>query len=63
MMDFDYRTRLQKSSKSVRSVRLASTMQQYFSLKTNQPQATSEEYFSLRTNQHQPSATEQDGRL
>jgi hypothetical protein len=45
------------------SLGLSATSQQYFSLRTNQPQATSQQYSSLRTNQHQPSATSQPNRL
>jgi hypothetical protein len=37
------------------SLSLSATSQQYFSLRTNQPQETSQQYFSLRTNQHQTS--------
>jgi hypothetical protein len=42
---------------------LSATSQQYFSLRTNQPQTNSQQYFSLTTNQHQPSATSQTNRL
>jgi hypothetical protein len=42
---------------------LSATSQQYFSLRTKQPQATSQQYFSLTANQHQPSATSQTNRL
>jgi hypothetical protein len=38
------------------SLGLSATIQQYFSLRTNQPPATSQQYFSLRTSQHQPPA-------
>jgi hypothetical protein len=45
------------------SLGLSATIQQYFSLTSNQPQATSQQYSSLRTNQHQPSATSQPNKL
>jgi hypothetical protein len=40
------------------SLGLSATSQQYFSLRTNQPQATSQQYFSLRktSTSHQPPA-------